>query len=483
MKILLINPPCRRAVEMPLGLAYIASVLRLSGHNINLLDINASGISQDKVVGILKNTDFNVIGIGGLTSTYKYVKWLSSVIKNIKPEIPIIAGNMVSTAIPELLLNNTKIDIAVIDEGEETVKDLIETIARSGDLSCVDGIYFKKEDQIYQTKPRKRIEDIDSLPFPAWDLFPIDIYLKSTIHIDYGYRSMSMSTVRGCPFSCIYCSRPFGRKVYARSAESMVKEIKELKNKFGVQYIGFADDLFLFDEARILEFCDRLIKERIDIKWGGSGRANLVNEKLLVRMKRAGCICLGYGFESGSQKILDIMNKNVTVKQAEEAIKMTRKAGIYLMSSFMFGMVGETEETIKETIDFMKKMRIPDNRLLFTTPFPKTPLYELSKKMGRLPEDEDKYIESLGELYSTCLVNLTNFSKDELVKLKKQAEAAIWKNFSVSMRFQRFWQTVNRSWGALRLEYGNKAFLIIFLVMPKTVFLKIKGLIKNANNK
>ena len=460
MKILLINPPCRSAVEIPLGLSYIASILRLSGQKVTVLDINALGLTQEKILSVISNMDYELVGIGGLTSTYKYVKWLSSAIKKNRPDIPIIAGNMVSTAIPEILLKNTDVDIAVIDEGEETSKDLIKTLSKSEDLNDVDGIWFKRNGEIYRTKPRKRIENLDSLPFPAWDLFPIETYLKSTIHIEYGLRSMAMSTVRGCPFGCIYCSRPFGRKVYARSAKSIIEEIKELKKRYKVEYIGFADDLFLFNEERILDFCDRMVKESLHVKWGGSGRVNLVNEKLLIRMKKAGCICLDYGLESGSQKILDIMRKNVTVKQAEEAVRMTRKAGIGIMSSFMFGMIGETKETIKETIDFIKRMKIPDNRLLFTTPYPHSTLYDLAKRMGRLPVDEDKYLENFGEMYTNCLVNLTDFSDDESVKIKKETEKIIEKNFTPAIHLKRFWQQFARAWGEVVIEFKYGGFSV-----------------------
>lgn len=479
LKILLINPPCRRAVEVPLGLGYIASALRLAGHKVAILDINGSGLSQDRVIYAVKNMDFDLAGIGGLTPTYKYVKWLSSVIKKIKPRVPIVAGNMVSTAIPELLLKNTDVDIAVIDEGEETCKELAKMLWEEKNLEEVDGIMFKRDSQIWRTRPRKRIENLDSLPFPAWDLFPIETYLKGAIHFDYGLRNMSMSTVRGCPYGCIYCSRPFGRKVYARSAKSMIDEIKELKKRYRVEYIGFADDLFLFNEERNLEFCDNMVKEGLDVKWGGSGRVNLVNEKLLTRMKKSGCICLAYGFESGSQKLLDIMQKNVTVKQAEEAIKMTRKCGIKVMGSFMFGLPGETPDTINETLGFIKKTRLPIYRFFYATPYPNTKLYEIAKKMGRLPENDDKYIEGLGEMRTTFLVNLTDFSDSELVRLKELAEQRVRSNLGFNLWARELIEGWQRRLVVIRQTLKNSGVA----ATAKSVFLKALQIIKKKGMK
>jgi len=477
LKVLLINPLCRRAVEIPLGLGYIASVLMKSGHKVEVLDINALELSQDKVIEAIKNINFDIVGIGGLTSTYKYVKWLSSGIKKIKPSIPIIAGNMVSTAIPEILLKNTDVDIAVIDEGEDTCRELVEALSQSKNIESVNGIWFKKDGQIVKTGPRQRIENLDLLPFPAWDLFPLDVYLRSTIHVDYGLKSMSMSTVRGCPYTCFYCSRPFGRKVYARSAKSMVDEIRELKNRYGVQYIGFADDLFLFNENRIMEFCDLMIKENLGVKWGGSGRVNIVNENLLSRMKKADCICLDYGFESGSQKILDIMRKNVTVKQAEDAVRMTRKAKIKVMGSFIFGSPGETKETIKETIDFIKRADLPVYRFFYATPFPKTDMYEMAKKMDRLPLDEEKYIESLGEMRTTFLVNLTDFRDEELIRLKNLSEFTVKRNMGIRPRFELFTINCFRIFLDIRLNFVKngaiKTFIYIFTkILNKLNFMK-----------
>jgi len=434
--ILLVNPPCRTPSLIPLGLGYVASVLRQEGHNVSLMDFNVSKKPYEAIERELETVDCDAIGIGGLTTTYDFVKKFSNIAKKVKPNVMMIAGNMVSTSSPELLLRHSQIDICVIDEGEETIRELMQRIKDFPEIDSVKGIVFKKGNRIVSTAPRERIKDLDRIPFPAWDLFQMETYINNPIHTEYGRRSMNISTVRGCPFQCIYCSRPFGPRVYKRSPASIVAEIKELKRCYNIEFIGFTDDLFTIDRSWVEEFCDALIKEKLKIGWGASARVNLVDLNLLKKMKKAGCEALSYGFESGSQRMLDSIKKGVRVEQAEKAVEFTRKAGIGIEGSFMIGMIGETEESVNETVEFIKRTGLTLHRFFYTTPYPNTPLYEMAKEMRKIPDDENKYVSSLGEMYNTLLVNLTTMSDKELKSLKERAEAKIRENFSLRSRIE-----------------------------------------------
>jgi len=220
------------------------------------------------------------------------------------------------------------------------------------------------------------------------------------------------------------------------SPANIISEIKALKIRYRIEYVAFSDDLFMVNKKWVKEVCDNFIKENIKIKWGTSGRVNLVDLDLLKKMKKAGCEILSYGFESGSQKILDNIKKGVKVEQAEQAIEITRKAGIKVMGSFMIGMFGETEETVNETVSFIKRTGLSTHRFFYTTPYPKTALYEMAKKINRIPHDENKYVSSLGEMYSTLLVNLTDMTDTELRNLKEKSEKKIKKNFSLKTRVE-----------------------------------------------
>jgi len=462
MKILLVNPPCRIAWHIPIGLGYIASVALQAGHKVDILDINGLGYSSDEVKKELIRREFDILGIGGLSPTYKYVKWLASTSKACKPRVPVVAGNMVSTAHPEALLKNSQVDIAVADEGEETFRELVSVISDGRELDTVKGIYYKTgPGVIVKNPPRERIADLDSLPFPAWDLFPLGNYWKNLTESParFGMRSMMVSAVRGCPYDCIFCSHPFGKVVRTRSAQSLVNEVRELKKRYNIQCINMSDDLFMVNKKLVLEFCNRLILEKLNINWYSSARVNLVDKVLLKNMRRAGCVEVSYGFESGNQYMLDKMKKRFTVKQSEEAIKMTREAGIKVCGSFVLGMPGETLDSIKDTIAFIKRTRLDLRRFFYATPYPGTELYEIAGKMGRLPKDEDRYIESLGEMRTTFLVNVTDFSDKELVRLKNWAEKTVWENFTLKLKLNEWIEEWQRRFVVVRLSLRDSGMV------------------------
>lgn len=461
MKILLINPPSRASNCIPLGLGYIASVLRQAGHSIEMLDINGSGCSAKDAEGLIKSLNYGLAGISGLTTTYKYVKWIAAVIRQHRPDVPIIAGNKVATDHPEILLRNSDVDIAVMNEGEETVVQLVDAIEKGLRLNKIKGIYYKDGRDIIRTAERERLSDLDSLPFPAWDLFPVENYFCNSTSSTrtFGRRCINISTARGCPYSCTFCSHSFGTRVFMRSAASIIEEIKQLKKMYKIGMAYFCDDLFLVNRERALEFCDRAIHGRLGVKWITTGRVNLANAGLLKKMRQAGCTELSYGFESGSQFILDSLKKCVTVAQAEEAIKMTRAANINVVGSFIFGMPGETLDSIKETLGFIRRTRLPIYRFFYATPYPNTELYEIAKKMGRLPEDEDKYLESLGEMRETFLVNLTDFSDDELVRLKNWAEETARGNLDFGLTVREFVNNWRRRYFVTRASIKRQGLI------------------------
>ena len=434
MKFLIINPPIREWAKpnaFPLGLGYIASIMLESGHCVEVLDINAQRYSPDQVEGLIINSEFDAVGIGAIVTVYGYVKWLAGMIKKYRPEIPIIAGGSVATSIPKILLEKTDVDIACIGEGEETIKELARALEDGTDLKKVRGIWFKDADgSITATEKRLPIKNLDKLPFPAWDLFPMDIYLENPIgalNLDKwkdgsGQHttelSMNLIANRGCPYRCIYCYHDFlGHGFRSRSPESVISEIKHLNNKYGVTYVHFVDDEFVGRRRFVLEFCRQMREADLGITWGCSGRVNLMSEELIRSMVEAGCVLIGYGIESGSQKILDILKKGVTVDQAKHAVRLTQKYLGWADCSFMIGTPGETRETINETINFCKELNLAPEVIFFITPYPGTELYERALREGKI-DDEEQYLLSLGEQGEQILINFTDFSNEELIKIQ-----------------------------------------------------------------
>lgn len=438
MKILLIQPPhyynggTRLPEFFPLGLGYIAQVLLGAGHEVEVLDIWAHQYSDGEVIQKVKGFDYDIAGISALSTQYKYVKWLTGLLKQHSKN-KIVVGGALATYSPEIVLKYTDADICVVGEGEITARELVEHI---DDLGKVQGIYFKDGGEIIQNLPRKYIEDLDSLEFPPWELFPLDSYFKYCHvagHLEL--KTMDVITSRGCPYNCRFCSKTF-TGVRFRSIGNVVEEIKLLCERYGIRGIFFNDEELLLNKGRIYELCDKI--QPLNINWDCQGRVNLVDFALLKRMKEAGCVVVGYGVESGSQKILDNMNKHATVAQAEQAIKDTLRAGMYPWVQMMYGYPGETRQTLRETADFFKRVPYLGRlhymqriRLTATVPLPGSELYQDALQQG-LIEDEGKYLEGLAGGYlpdgTRQLVNFTDFSEEEFYRLKWETEKQIYLN-------------------------------------------------------
>lgn len=437
MKILLINPPVREWAKpnvLPLGLGYIASALRKENHNVEIMDINAFRFSSEQVEGKIKNADFDIVGIGGIVTIYKYVKWLTELLKKHHPDKKIIIGGSVGSSIPDIIFEHTKADIICIGEGEIAVVELMDALITGKDLNGIQGIWFRSRDgRIIKNKIRPPVQDLDKIPFPAWDLFPMDIYLKNPVGAPNRNKwvdgctdtvnilSMNLSGSRGCPYKCIYCYHDFmGQKYRHRSSGNIIQEMKILNAKYGVQYFHFIDDEFCMDRDFVFSFC-KAMKDNFDskISWGCTGRVNLMSEYLIKTMKDSGCVLIGYGIESGSQKILDIMKKQVKVEQAKEAVRLTKKHLGWADCSFMVGTPGENWQTLQETIDFCKELELYPEVIFFTTPYPGTELYNMALSQKKIA-DEEKYVLGLGEQGEKICVNFTDFSDDELLKAQQQ---------------------------------------------------------------
>lgn len=459
MKVLLINPVSRASdyPVFPLGLGYIAAILVGRGDEVEVLDLNAYRREGKVVEEKIKQVQFDWVGIGSILTQYPYLKWLCEKLKNYHPHKPVVIGGGLASIVPELLLQSLPADLVVIGEGEKTVTELAANISRPDSFSRIPGLCFRRGGEIINNGRPEPVE-INTLPFPKWDLFPMEIYLRNHIlGFGPGIRSMPMISSRGCPYQCSYCDHSiFGYKYRARGAKNLIAEILALKGKHDIQAVNFCDDLLVFDRSRVDEFCAILIKEKIKIKWSCNGRVNLMDKDLLQTMKKAGCVTIGYGIESGSPKILKEMNKNITVEEAGRAIKLTWQAGITPFSYLMFGMPGEDEESIRQTSEFCQKSGIAEG-FGFVSPIPKTRLYELAQQKGKVT-DCLELVEKWGEWQNTPLVNLTNFNDRELVTKKEAMEKEIFR--FILKRKKRL--LLKKVYFYLRVNGWRETFLILF---------------------
>jgi anaerobic magnesium-protoporphyrin IX monomethyl ester cyclase len=419
MKVVLVNPPLETSSRawFPLGIGYLASYLRKYGYEVEVVDCIGNAITRKDFIEIVKKANASCFGVGGIITAYNNVSDIVGYIRENVPDAFIFAGNTVAYSIPELILKHTAVDAVVCGEGEITILELMQAYQAGKGLRAVKGIIYKEPSgEIYANPVREGIQDIDSLPLPAWDLLPLENYFANI-----GHRYCLISSVRGCPYNCIYCCRTFmGYKIRYRSAQSIVNELLEFHKRYNITQFYFFDDLSTVNKDRMLEFC-RLKMETVlaAMPWTIAARVNLVDDELIKALKEAKCAGVGFGLESMDQGILNEIGKNIKIEQIEQAIALCEKYGLgYSGSSFMIGSPSETEETVKKSSDFCKKHNLRYEPH-FITPFPGTKLYEDTLKNG-LIKDELEYIRRIAKQgHTNCLaVNVTkNLSDAQLNEL------------------------------------------------------------------
>jgi radical SAM superfamily enzyme YgiQ (UPF0313 family) len=437
MKILLIQPPhyysdfSRKPSVFPLGLGYLARSLLDYGFDVEVLDIWAHQYTNTEVMKILGRKEFDFVGISALSTQYKYVKWLAREIKKVNKSALICVGGALSTLNSDIVLKYTKVDICVLGEGEKTIVDIMNNFNK---LPLVKGIIFLQDGEITKTEPRPLIKNLDSIGFPAWELFPIKIYLENCrlYHPQYpSLKSLNVILGRGCPYNCHFCSKIF-KTVRLRSIDNVIDEIKMLKKKFGIEGVFFNDELAVITKTRMLELCRKI--KHLGVKWQCQGRVNIVDSELLKTMKQSGCVAIGYGIESGSQTILNNMNKNIKVEDSEKVLKDTIRVGILPLVQMIYGYPGETRETLMESINFLKRIPWKCNFNVLTA-LPGTKVYADAVKMGHI-RNEEEYLEKLEGGYTTkqdykSFINFTKFSNEEFFDLKDKIENIIRRNFFI----------------------------------------------------
>jgi len=400
MKILLIHPPSKfllkeklGIIAIPLGLAYLASPLEKDGHTVKIVDSPSLGYEFDDVKEEIKKFAPEVVGITATTSNIYNAYNVAQLAKGIDPRIKVIIGGPhVTFTAKQTLTECPFIDIVVRGEGEVTFRELVNKLQFFGEdfslLKQIKGITFKIKDTIIETEDRPFIKNLDEIPFPAYHLLPMERYKVRN------KRFGNIITSRGCPFSCIFCSSSqlFGKIWRARSPENVIKEIKLLKEKYNVTEIEFLDDTFTLNRKRAEKICDLLIKEKLKISWACSSRVDTIDKGLIEKLKMAGCHTIYVGVESGSQEILNIINKGITLSQAEKTINLIKKVKLNSFASFIIGIPGETVKTIKSTINFAKKLSPSFVQFTICTPYPGTKLFEMAKEKGwLLTKDWSKY--------------------------------------------------------------------------------------------
>lgn len=488
LHLLLINAPIREWSYpniMPIGHSYVASVAVMDGHKVYVLDLNAdrkepikdsaeafSKWVEERVVATLKKQKPNVIGLGGIITQYSRIKQIARVCKQVYPDVPIILGGGIASSMPEFMVARLPIDIAVQEEGEVTISEVLYRLEIGAALEGVKGIAYRhalrKEDWIVRNNGLRRSvqsrgQGLDFLPWPLRWAWPMDeVYKLNPVgHLNWKTKwldgrasepnqySESMIASRGCPYAtraCDYCYAAYlGQQYRLRSPRDIVDEMEFLKERYGLTYIHFLDDLMMTDYRWALEFCNELRERRkktgFEITWGGTCRTNIVADdvlrarregrpNMLEQAYEVGMRQAGYGVESASPNVLKAIDKSgQTVEKMEIAIRETQRVLGYADCSFMIGSPGETRETVRETVEFCRRVGLQPEVFFFTTAYPATSFWKLALDKGLIrkavtgeagPADDDiieEYLTRLGEQGEEMRTNFSDLSDEEVIEL------------------------------------------------------------------
>lgn len=387
-KVLLVQPPTRAFTPRPpLGLMYISACLTRAGIDNDIIDIKARNSREAAGVraGILhriSEADADIIGITCLVTEVEVVEELCREIRRTKPGALIVLGGAQPTTHPEHFVEaRDSIDYFVIGEGEITFTELVKACREQGlpgaaheRIRKVDGLAWFEGDAIRMSKPRALLEDLDALPMPAYDKVDMDFYTMPTA---WGIRPVLISlfwifSSRGCPFRCRYCvaHEIFGRRVRKRSPRNVLDEIEYLVRTYRVDGIYFHDESFTVDRQRVIEICSEIRRRRLKLAMGCQTRVDLVSDDLVRTMAEAGFMQIDFGVESGSDRILELVHKDITAEQVRNAFSICRRHRVRTFANMMVNLPEETLEDIEKSIALMKELN--PNAVIWnvTVPYP-----------------------------------------------------------------------------------------------------------------
>jgi anaerobic magnesium-protoporphyrin IX monomethyl ester cyclase len=425
MKILLIAPPLPKANTNaePLGFGYLASVLRQHGYeDLKVIDACSEGLSVTQVVQLAREWEPDVVGITSMTVTIKNGFRIAAGIKAYLPQVKIVVGGVHASVAPFEVIADPNVDLVVRHEGEYTFLDVIEHWSAGDEALDVPGTTVHVDGEIVHHPARPRIMDLDTLPFPARDLFPMHLY-KAGLAFPPRIRLRTlMYSSRGCPNQCTFCasSTVWGNRRWAmRSATNVLDEIEEVVDRFGIYGFEFVDELMTLDKKRLAAICAGIDTRGLQkIRWAGSSTVKQIDEETARIMKASGCTMLHLGVESGSPEIRKRLNKHITNEEIVNAFEAAHKARLRTTACIMIGSPGETEATVQETIDLMKRIRPHKIAFNIVTPYPGTAIYdEFALDQAGLDWDEAFSSDPNTPEQATIFYNVSGLPDEELQRL------------------------------------------------------------------
>lgn len=372
----------------PLSLCYLAAMTKKHGYETSIIDFQVLDVNVEEAVRMIISEKPDVVGITSTTVSIQHAAELAKTVKKTDGSIlTIIGGSHISALAEETMKMFPQFDLGVIGEGEITVTEVLEALKNGKKFSEINGLIVREDGGLKITPKREFIKDLDSIPLPDWSLLPdIRKYYNGQFYITFDERpTFGIIISRGCIGKCTFCDKHiFGSYCRSHSPRYIMNIIKDLYYNYGKKHIFFMDDTFTLFRKQRMELFKLLEKEKMDLTWSCNTRVDCVDKELLQAMKKSGCTYILYGIESGSQRMLNFMKKGTNLKQIEDAIKMTREVGLNVHSSFMIGLPTEDMQSVRETINFAKKLDLTSIQVSLFSPLPGTELYDLVNNDGKL---------------------------------------------------------------------------------------------------
>lgn len=406
----------------PISLAQAAAVLREDGYRLNILDAVAEKLSFDEMVARVVNAAPRIVVLQNTTPTLQDDLDVAEQVRKQLPETEFVFYGLHATARPEDILGG-HVRFVIRDEPEMTLREVAGALTGRSNTSLgeIRGLSHVAGEKIHHGADRELIPDLSTLPYPAMDLLPLNRYVIPSERAPFWITQVG----RGCPFRCIFCtSNPYYRNVWrVRPVPHVMGEIRQAVSDHGIHHFMFLSDTFNVKKEYVLDFCSAIRREGLNIRWVCNSRVDTFDEEIARAMKEAGCWLISFGIESGSDEILRRARKGATTAQAMDAIRSARRAGIKSLAYFIFGLPGETHETIRQTIRFATELDPDYAHFYLATPFPGTEFYRMAEREGWLvSRDWNRYYHGMSNV-----IEYPGLGTDEM-------KQAVWKAYRVFYR-------------------------------------------------
>lgn len=471
LKVMLFNPPVSfdvfygewdmsdvKSSSPPLGILSLASMIKQYGYDVKVVDAHADGLNIEKIKDAIREFKPDVVGVTAMTVMISAAAEIAKAVKEIDPSIRTILGGVHVTAEPITTLERyPQFDFATVGEGEVVFVEFLEKLRKKQDLANTLSLVWREGELIHVNTRRAFFKGLDEFPPPAFDLVPnLFNHYRLSVFGTKKFKSVGLVTSRGCTGKCTFCDLGVvGRGYRANSAGYLISLMKDLYEKYGVSDFLFYDDLFVGSRPRLQEVCEMIIREKLPFTWSCCARVDFIHVDMLKLMKDAGCWMIEYGIESGCQRIIDSMRKNITKEKIREVINATHEAGIVTKGNFIFGNPGEDHWSIVESIDFACSIKLNYAQHTFLQPLPGSELYETAGKYGSFDPSWDRF--------NTFSINFipNGFTRDNLVSYSKY----FWNRFY--LRPHIIWQEIMK---IRSLQDLHRAWLAIKGFIKATVY-------------